>query len=51
MLDNEAEDSYASGDFVGENSETFLCSLEDGIIHGFGPSMTMFHRDTLKKRV
>jgi hypothetical protein len=51
LLDKEAKDNYVRGDFVGENSESFLCSLEDGIIHGFGQSMIIFHGDPLKRRI
>jgi hypothetical protein len=51
LLDKAVEVNYARGDFVGENSEPFLCSLEDGIIHGFGQSMIMFHGDPMKRRV
>ena len=51
LIDKFAEDSYASGDFVGENSEPMLCSLEDGVVYSFGQSMIMFHGDPLMKRV
>jgi hypothetical protein len=50
LLDKAAEDNYARGD-VGENSEPFLCSLEEGTFHGFVKSMIMFHGDPLKRRV
>jgi hypothetical protein len=51
LLDKVAEDEYARGDFVGENSEPLLCRLEDGIIYTFGQSMIMFHGDPLMRRV
>ena len=51
LIDKFAEDNYARGDFVGENSEPLLCSLEDGIVYSFDISMTMFHGDPLMKRV
>ena len=51
LIDKFAEDSYAIGDFVGENSEPLLCSLEDGVVYTFGLSMIMFHGDPLMKRV
>jgi hypothetical protein len=51
LLDKEAEDYYAIGYFVGENSEPLLCRLEDGIVYSFGQSMIMFHGDPLMRRV
>jgi len=51
MLDKEAEERYATGDFVGENSEPLLCKLEDGIFITFGQTMLMFHGDPLMSRV
>ena len=51
LFDKSAEDSYAIGEFVGENSEPFLCSLEDGVVYSFGQSMIMFHGDPLLKRI
>jgi hypothetical protein len=51
LLDKVAEDEYAKGDFVGENSEPLLCRLEDGIVYSFGQSMIMFHGDPLLRRV
>jgi hypothetical protein len=51
LLDKVAEDNYAAGYFVGENSEPLLCRLEDGIVYSFGQSMVMFHGDPLLRRV
>ena len=51
LADKEAEDGYARGDFVGENSEPLLCGLEDGVFYSVGQSMIMFHGDPLIKRV
>jgi len=42
---------YASGDFVGKNSELLVCKLEDGIVYRYGQSMIMFHGDPLMSRV
>jgi hypothetical protein len=50
MLDKEFEDIYASGGFVGENSEPLLCRLDDGIVYRTGQSMLMFHGDPLLRR-
>jgi len=36
MPDMIPEDKYASGNFVGENSEPLLCRLEDGVVFSFG---------------
>ena len=51
MSDKEAEELYASGDFVGENSESLLCKIGDGVFFTFSLSMLMFHGDPLMKRV
>ena len=51
LLDKVAEDNYAMGFFVGENSEPLLCKLEDGIVFTTGLTMIMFHGDPLMKRV
>ena len=51
LLDKEFEESYASGDFVGENSEPLLCKVEDGVFLSVGQSMIMFHGDPLMRRV
>ena len=51
LLDNVAEVFYAIGDLVGENSEPFLCRLEDGVFYSYGKSMLMFHGDPLMTRV
>jgi hypothetical protein len=49
--DLSAEESYALGDFVGENSEPLVCKLEDGIFLQTGFTMVMFHGDPLMRRV
>jgi hypothetical protein len=46
-----AEDNFASGNFVGENSEPLLCGLQDGVMFSFGKSMIMFHGDLLMRRI
>ena len=51
LFDKIAEDMYASGDFVGKDSERLLCKLEDGIVFSYGQSMIMFHGDRLLRRV
>ena len=48
LVDNNAEGIYASGGLVGENSETLLCRLEDGIVYSTGLTMVIFHGDLLK---
>jgi len=51
MTDKSAEEQYARGFFVGENSEPLVCKLEDGVIYFTGLNMVMFHGDPLMKRV
>jgi hypothetical protein len=51
MFDKFAEDKYASGDYVGENSEKLLCKLEDRVFSTTGLTMIMFHGDPLMGRV
>jgi hypothetical protein len=51
LLDKVAEDNYARGNFVGENSENLLCKLEDGVVFTTGLTMIMFHGDPLMGRV
>jgi hypothetical protein len=51
LFDKFAEDKYARGFFIGENSEPLLCKLEDGLIFRTGLSMIMFHGDPLLRRV
>jgi hypothetical protein len=46
-----AEMHYASGDFIGENSEPLLCRLNEGVVFTTGQSMVMFYGDTLVKRI
>jgi hypothetical protein len=49
--DHYAEESYANGFFLGENSEPLVCKLEDGVIFQTGHTMLMFHGDPLLRRV
>jgi hypothetical protein len=51
LPDKIVEEFYASGGLVGENSEPFLCRLEDGVFDSYGNSMIMFHGDPLMTRV
>jgi hypothetical protein len=46
-----AEIYYTAGDLVGENSETLLCRLEDGVLFSTGLTMVMFIGDPLLRRV
>jgi hypothetical protein len=49
--DMNAEVNYATGGYVGENSEPLLCRLEDGVLANTGLAMIMFHGDPLLRRV
>ena len=51
LSDMRAEDNYANGDFIGENSEPLLCRLEDGVVYTTGLTMVMFHGDPLMRRI
>jgi hypothetical protein len=51
LSDNLAKMYYAIGDFVGENSEPFLCPLEDGVVFSTGLTMIIFIGDPLLRRV
>jgi len=51
IADMVAEDYYANGVFVGENSETLLCRLEDGVAFINSLGMIMFYSDPLMLRV
>jgi hypothetical protein len=51
VADMLAEALYASGDFVGENSEPLICRLEDGVVFNTGLTMVMLYGDPLMKRV
>ena len=51
LVDKVAEDNYARGSYIGENSELLVCKLEDGVVYSFGQTMVMFHGDPLLKRV
>jgi hypothetical protein len=51
MVDDDVEMIYASGGFVGENSEPLLCRSEDGLVVPASLSMMMFHGDPLIRRI
>jgi hypothetical protein len=51
MPDMIAEVNFASGNFVGENSEPLLRRLEDGVVFSFGKSMIMVQGDPRMRRV
>ena len=51
IVDMFAEEHYANGDFVGENSESLMCKLEDGLAYNKGLGMILFCGDPLICRV
>jgi hypothetical protein len=51
FVDKSVEENYATGNYVGENSESLLCRLEDGVVYSTGLTMIMFHGDPLLRRV
>ena len=51
LSDIVAERYYAGDFFIGENSESSLCRLEDSVVLNPGISMVMFHGDPLLRRV
>jgi hypothetical protein len=51
MVDKVAEDNYALGNYIGENSKHLLCKLEDGVVFTTGLKIIMFHGDPLMARV
>jgi hypothetical protein len=51
LVDMVAEEYYAIGYFVGENSEPLVCRLEDGRVFNTGLAMVMFYGDPLMRRV
>jgi hypothetical protein len=51
LIDLDAELSYFTGDFLGENSEPLLCSLKDGVVLHSGQVFLMLKRDQLLRRV
>jgi hypothetical protein len=51
VSDMMAEENYATGGFVGGNSEPLLCRIDDGVVANTGLTMIMFHGDPLLKRV
>jgi len=50
LINKIAEECYADGYFVGENSEPLLCRLEDGVFYSYGLSMVMYYGDPLMTR-
>jgi len=51
MPDLFVEKYYANSDLFGENSEPFLCKLEEGVFLQTGCSMLMLHGGPLMRRV
>ena len=49
--DDDAEESFALGLYLGENSKPLLCGLKDGIFRQTGEAMIMLHGDPLLRRV
>jgi hypothetical protein len=50
LTDMLAEENYATGVYVGKNSEPLLCKLEDGVFLNTGLTMLMIHGDPLMRR-
>jgi hypothetical protein len=44
------EENYATGDFVGENSEPLVCKVEDGVFLQIGETMATIHGEPLMRR-
>jgi hypothetical protein len=51
VLDNVVEENYFAAVYVGENSESLLCRLEDGLVFNTDLTMVMFHGDPLLRLV
>jgi hypothetical protein len=51
LIELDVEEPYAVVNFVGENSQTLVCALEDGVFYTNGQSKIMLHGDPLMKRV
>jgi len=49
--DDDVEDSFAEGFYIGENSKPLVCGLKDGILRQTGLTMIMLHGDPLMRRV
>jgi len=49
--DLEMELYYAEGDMLGENSEPFLCALDDGVVYNEGLRLVMLQGDQLMRGV
>jgi len=51
LADILAKINYATGDFLGENSEPLVFRLEDGVVFSSGLTIVMFHGEPLMRRV
>jgi hypothetical protein len=51
LSDLSAEEAYANGNFVGENSEPLVCKLEDGLFYQADQTMIMLNGDPLMRRI
>jgi hypothetical protein len=51
LIDKDAEEKYASGGYLDENSKPLLCKLEGGVIYKNDLTMVMFYGDPLLRRV
>jgi len=49
--DDDAEENFALGSYLGENSKPMLCGLKDGVFRQTGLTMLMLHGDPLMRRV
>jgi hypothetical protein len=49
LVDVLAEENYAAGVYVGENSEPLLCRLKDEAVFKTGLTMTMIQEDPLMR--
>jgi hypothetical protein len=49
MPDDNVEESFALGDYLGENSKPFLCGIKDGVFRNNGLTMIMLHGDPLMR--
>jgi len=51
LPDDDVEENFAVGDYLGENSKPFLCGIKDGVFRNTGLTMIMLHGDPLMRRV
>jgi len=49
--DDDAEERFALGSYLGENTKPLLCGLKDGVFRLSGETMIMLHGDPLMRRV